>query len=164
MAMTPTVLPAPDKFEPSGVSKFVYLPACADIAAPTEAEITAGTDLSPAVSEWDGWTVEGDTIDAPDLATTFTSQVPGRTKSDNSSITFFMDRAGDDVRALLPRDTVGFIVKADTGLISGQPCDVFPVRVISLGKTTKIGDASTMPVMFAITQQPAEDAPLPAAV
>lgn len=162
MALTPTLLPKPDRFEPSGIGKFIYLPACADTSAPTSAEINAGTDLSPAVAEWDGWTVEGDTIDAPDLATTYTAQVPGRTKSDNSSITFYMDRAGDDVRSLLPRDTVGYIIKADTGLITGQPCDVFPVRVTSLGKTTKIGDVSQMPVMFAITDQPAEDSPLPA--
>lgn len=161
MALTPTALDRPDQFEPSGVSQFVYVPAISDITAPTATEINAGTDLSPAVVEWDGWTVEGDTIDAPILAETFTSQVPGRTKSDNSSITFGMSRTGDDARTLFPRDTVGYIIKADGGLVSGQPADVFPVRVTSLGKTTKVGDVSTLPVMFAITSQPAEDVTLP---
>lgn len=163
MPLTPTALSTSTRIEPSGIAKWVYLPAVANISAPTNTEVNAGTDLSGEAKEWDGWTVTGDTIDAEDLGTTFTAQVPGRTSADTSSITFYADKAGVDIRAVLPRGTEGYMLKADGGLDAGYKADVFPIRVTSVGKVTEIGSVNVVTVTFAITAEPAEDVDIPAA-
>lgn len=162
-ALSPTVLDSSVRIEPSGIAKWVFMPTAANYKSPTVAEIEAGTDISGEAKEWDGWTVTGDTIDAEDVGTTFTSQVPGRTSSDTSSITCYADKTGQDIRALLPRGTEGYIIKADGGLDSGSVMDVFPVRVTSVGKVTEIGSVNVCTITFAITAEPAEDVTIPTA-
>lgn len=162
-ALSPQVLESSTRIEPSGIAKWVYVPTMASYKAPTSTEIEAGTDVSGEAKEWNGWSVSGETIDAEDLGTTFTAQVPGRTSSDTSSITFYADKTGADVRALLPRGTEGFIIMAGGGLEVDSKMDVYPVRVTSVGKVYEIGSVNVCTITFAITAQPAEDVDIPAA-
>ena len=46
--------------------------------SPTRAELNAGTNLTPEVSSSGNWGIVSGAIDTPDLATTFTSQIPGQ--------------------------------------------------------------------------------------
>lgn len=162
--MPATPLPVTDRFFAADITKVYFLETIANVnMTPTRAEITAGTDLSDEIADWSGWSVTSGTIDTPDLGSRFTSQIGGRTSAPGSSITFYGDRGGDDVRQVLPRGTTGFIVIADGGDVATQPADVFPVTVLSVGKMRSVGDAAfQLTINFSITREPKEDATLPA--
>lgn len=132
--------------------------------AATRAEITAGTNLTGEIADISGFTVTGGDIPAPDLLSEFVSKVPGRTTAEDSSITFYADEAGDDVREVLPYKTVGYIVFMDGGDVPTQPMDVFPVRVRSVGKTRSVGEEhARIMIGFSITREPFIDVAIPAA-
>jgi hypothetical protein len=147
-----------------GVTKIYYLPSCANPAAPTRAEITAGTDLSNEVAAAAGWTLTGAEVATPDLGDDFDSKIPGKLSVDDSSLTFYADKAGADVRTVLPRTTTGFILIADGGDVAGNKADNFPIRVRSVGKVRNVegSAAKVLTVSFSVTDKPSEDVSIPA--
>jgi len=147
-----------------GITKCYFLPTIANYTSgPTRQELDAGTDLSGEIAEIEGWSVEGETIDTPDLATRYTSTIPGSINAEESSLTFYASSEGDDVRTLLPRDTEGYIVWLDGGDVENRKMDVYPVRVVSQSKARSLDDeAATITVTFAITAEPAENLTVPA--
>ncbi len=146
-----------------GVAKCYFVETIASKAAPTRIELDAGTDLSPQIMEIDGWLTESESVDTPNLKETFTSTIPGSTSVDDSSLTMYHDREGDDIRALLARDDEGFIVWFYGGDVSGRKMSVFPVRVASLGvNATTDDDPVTIEVNFNVTSEPAEYLAVPA--
>lgn len=146
-----------------GVTKVYFIPTIASgTLTPTRAEMTAGTDLSNEVADLDGWTVEGDEIETPDMASEFTGKIPGRTNAEDCSLTFYADKGGDDVRALLPRGTEGYIMWCDGGDVTGNLADVFPIRVRSNSAQRSIDDeAARRQVQFSVTRKPAESVVVP---
>lgn len=159
-AMTPAV-----RFFPTGTTKYLWLPAIvAATLIPTRAEINAGTDLSVDLAEVAGFTVSSDLIDTPDINKRFTSRIPGRITAEDSSLVFYADRVGDDVRALMPRDEEGFIVRMPGGDVPASMGSTFPVTVSSLSEAAGTDDeADRLTVSYAITAEPAEDWAIPAA-
>jgi hypothetical protein len=126
-------------------------------------ELDAATILTDEIADMAGWTVASGTIDTPDFGKRFVRQIGGRINVEASSLTFYADREGVDVRDVLPRDTVGFMIWQDGGDVPGQPMDVFPCRVDALGKVRSVSDqASQLTGNFSITQVPAEDVEIPA--
>lgn len=160
---TPAITASTRYFD-AGTTKCYFLPTVAAAnLTPTRAEMNAGTDLSPELADLAGWSVQAGLIDTPDLATTFTGNIPGRTSSPESSITFYASQNGVDVRALLPRGTTGYIMWCDGGDVGGNKADVFPVRVRAIPKMRSVGEESTrIEVQFAITRQPGENVTVPA--
>ncbi len=163
--MTTPALPASERFFAPEITKIYFLPTIADAGlAWTRTEADAGDDISGEVADISGWTVSGNMINTPDLGSRFNSQISGRTSADNSSITFYADKAGEDIRTVLQRGLRGFIVIMDGGDVAAQPSDVFPVEVTAVGKVRSVGDqAAQLTVTFAITAEPGEDIPVPAA-
>lgn len=161
--MAAPALAAATRYINPGVTKVYWVASISNKAAPTRAELNAGTDVTGHISENSGWKVESDQVDSPDMDTRFTSQIVGRTKAENSSITYYTDKSGADVRALQPRDTAGFIVWLDGGDVAGYLMDVFPVRVSSLGKerSAKGDNPATVEIAYAITSEPAVDVTVP---
>lgn len=161
-------MPAPNitassRYFNKGTSIVVFAATVAVKTAPTRSEINAGTDLSNEVSEVDGWVVEAEQIETPNLGETFTGSIPGSTSAEDSSLTLYASEDGSDARTLLPRGTTGYILWMDGGDTAGRKMDVFPVRVSSLGKPRTTDDeAATVAVNFAITSEPAEDVTIPA--
>lgn len=154
-----------NRYIPEGVSHFYFIPGATGIAsktAPTRTELNSGTDLTPEVAAAGDWEVVSAAVDTPDLATQFTSQIPGKITVSNSTLNMYADSASADVRTLLPRSTVGWIVKFPEGDVAGHKCDVFPVKVGSAGKPTAFGNPSTINVMFYVTSIPAENVTVPA--
>ncbi|MXM62159.1 hypothetical protein GR925_01505 [Streptomyces sp. HUCO-GS316] len=156
------------RFTRRGTTKFYFLK---DIAAtnlvPTRAELggTNGTDLSPAISDIEGFAVENTPIDTPDLATEFTGNIPGEDKADNSSLTFYEDKVSNDLEALLAKGTEGYVVILRKGDIPGsKSMDIFPVRVGSRSSTyTTAAEPAKFKVSFNVTDKPIQDAAVPAA-
>lgn len=154
------------RYFPTGTTRYIWVPTIvATTKIPTRAEINAGTDLSTDLAEVSGWTVSSDLIDTPDINKRFTSRIPGRITAEDSSLTFYEDKVGDDVRALLPRDTAGYVVRMGGGDVTLSLMDIFPVTVSSLSKNEGTDDeAARLTVEFAITSEPVEDVPIPAQV
>ena len=160
--MAATAINATSRFFQPEVSKVYYVPTIADTAAPTRIEIDAGDDLTAEIADISGFNLTSNFIDTPDLAHRFVSQIPGSIKADSSSITFYGDKTGDDVRTTLPRETVGFLVFMDTGDVATQPMDVFPIEVASVGKLRRTSDnAYQLTIGFAITGIPSENVAIP---
>lgn len=161
MAATP--IASTTRYTNPGVTKIYFCTTISNKAAPTRSELNAGTDLSGEVNAISGFTTTGDDVETPDMNSTFTSKIPGRTSADDSSITFYADVTGADARALLPRGTNGYIVIMDGGDVVGSLMDVYPIRVKSQGKprSTDGKDPATVEIQMSITAEPAENVEIP---
>lgn len=160
MAITPVQPAAITRFFAVGISDVLFCLSIANPAAPTFAELDAGTDLGRDLADWAGWSVSTAFIDTPDLKSRFVSQLPGRITAEASSLTFYQDKLQIDLREVLPRDTAGYIVIADGGLATGVG-DVYPVTVAANPKVRSLSDAAKIRVDFAITAEPRENVTLP---
>lgn len=162
MPITPNLPAAITRFFGVGTSQVLFCPSIANKAAPTFAELDAGTELTRDIGDLSGWSTASAFIDVPDLKTRFVGKIPGRISADDSSFTFYADEdsGAGDARVLLPRDTEGYIVIADGGLASGKG-DVFHVKVGSSTPVRSLDDAVKIMCNFAILDEPAEGVTLP---
>src|SRR5215216_1591081 len=146
-----------------GVTRVVYALTVSNYNSPTRAEINAGTDLSTEVAEISGFQVNAGFIDTPDLATSFTAKIAGRTSADDSSVTMYASVNSVDVRGVLPRGTTGFFMWFDEGDVPGRKFDIYPITVGSVAKERSTGDdPARLVVQVAITRVPAENVTVPA--
>ena len=159
-------LPKSTRYANFDLTLIHFLPTIASTTgAATRAEITAGTNLTGEISDVSGFTVTGSDLDTPDLLSEFISKIPGRTSSEDSSLTFYADELGTDARSVLPYKTAGYIVIMHGGDVPTKKMDVYPVRVRSLGVPVSVGDTvATVMVGFSITREPMLGATIPAAV
>ena len=157
----------PVKFFAVGTTKILFCATIANKNSPTRAELTAGIPLCEPdrddVSAINGWTVTSNLLDAPSYGTRFTSKIAGRTEVSASSLTFYQDVTGADVREVLPRDTSGYVVIMWGGDVPSSKMDVFPVTVSSVGKSGPDNAAADLTIDFAVTSIPAEDVTIPTA-
>lgn len=108
----------------------------ANIAAPTAAEIAAGTDLSSFVISLNA-SSQGNTLPTPDFSTLFETSIPG-TVSAQFSADFYRDDATDTAWDTLPRGTTGWFVLSRFGgsgtanlPIAADEVEVWPATVTS---------------------------------
>jgi hypothetical protein len=161
--MPATPLNTAERFSALSGLEVVFVPTIASTSgAATRAEINAGTDLTSEIMEWEGFTTTTETIDTPDL-TRFVGKIPGRITAEDSSITMYADRGGDDVRDVLPRDTIGYLLWMDSGDTPSAKMDVYPVQVNSLSKVRSMDNATVLNVSVSMTRIPWEDIVIPAA-
>lgn len=146
-----------------GTTVVNWVPSISNKNAPTRGELNAGTNLAGENAASDGWSTSTDMAETPDMASRFTSKIPGRISADDSSLTMYADLGGTDARTLMPVDANGFIVWMDGGDVAGRKMDVYPVRVASHSKARSVDgtDAATIEISFAITSQPAENITIP---
>jgi len=159
---------AQQRFMRRGITKILWLKkVAAETRIPTRAELSApnSTDLTEAMSDVDGWSLTNESIETPDMASTFSSSIPGNDKADNSSITFYEDQLSDAVETLLPKGAVGYVVFLRKGDIPGsKSLDSFPVQVASRTPQYNAGnEAAKFQAVFSITSPPTLDAAVPAA-
>jgi hypothetical protein len=160
MAATP-ISPS-TRYYPPGTRQVYWVPAIADISAPTRAELDSGTDLTGEISAMAGFAVSSATVSVPDLGTRFAPDIPGQITAQSSSITMYASEDSRDVRELLPRDTAGFVAVLWEGDTAGRLMDVFPVTVTSSPKDVTTTNAGTLTVDFAVTAVPIENVVIPA--
>lgn len=159
---TPALSTSTRYFDPE-VTVVYYVPTIANKSAPTRTEMDAGTDLTAEIADLSGWVVAGEALPTPDMGSKFTSSIDGRIQAEDSSLTFYADKTGVDVRAVLPRGTNGFILWLDGGDVAGNLMDVFPVRVLANGKLRNLSnEAAKIQVQFTVTSTPVENATVPA--
>lgn len=151
----PTPLTKTQRHIPQGTSKYYWLPVvAAPTLAATRAEIDGGTDLTPEMAAVTGFSTTGAVVDTPDAASRFVSRVPGLITPDDSSISFYGSRDGEDAGTFFTRDQTGFILFADGGDVPTQPAEIFPVTVTSVSRARDLTAARLVMVAFAITAEP----------
>lgn len=162
--MPPTKMTATQRFFRPEVTKVYWVVTIATYTAPTRTEINAGVDLSDEVAEIGGFQTVSASLETPDLASRFTSKIPGRITADDSSINFYASSTGfNDARSVLPRDTSGHIIIMDAGDVTTTGrMDVYPCKVASHLKLRDIENPAMTQAQFTITRQPAEDKVIPA--
>lgn len=160
--MPATALNAAERFSALNGLEIVFIPVIAAYpAAPTRVEINAGTDLSTEVMEWSGFTTTSETIETPDL-TRFVGKIAGRVSAEDSSLSIYADRGGEDVRAVLPRDTLGYLAFMDSGDTPTEKMDVYPIQVLSCEKVRSMDAATLLRVDCSMTRIPTYDLTIPA--
>src|SRR5215468_8682616 len=130
---------ASSRYIPEGVTKYYFVTSIANYNSPTRAELNAG----------------------PDLATLFTAQIAGKVTVDGPTIDMYADGTSTDVRTLLPRGTVGNIVKFPEGDVTGRKLDVIPVKALAQAKPTALTNPSVIQLQCAVTKRPAENVTVP---
>jgi hypothetical protein len=152
---------ASDRFIPEGATMFYWVVSMANYLSPSRGELNAGTNLTPEVSSSGNWGIVSNAIDTPDLATTFTSQIPGKITMDGSTLNMYSDVAQADARTLMPRNSVGFVVKFPGGDVTGRKMSVFPVKVGSAAEPTAFGAPTELNFSYYVTKIPAENITVP---
>lgn len=136
----------------------------ASISAPTAAEITAATDLTPFVISLNA-SSRGNTVPTPSFDTLFETTTTG-TSAATFDADFYRDDEDDDAWELLPRGTRGFFIisrfggaGADQKPIAADIVEVWPVSVTSRTMANMSNNTvQTFTVSCAVNIEPAEDA------
>lgn len=144
------------------VSDTYWVLTIANIASPTRAELNAGTNLANEIASIEGFTVESALLDAPDQGRKFVGQVSHRVTAATSSLSCYASSNSIDVRGLIHRDDVGYLVFLDEGDVAGRKMDVFPVKCSSVSKPRDNEAVPIITVAFAITSTPQVDVTIPA--
>jgi len=148
------------RFFRRGKSQVVFAPTVASITAPTVGNITGGTNLSGSVNDIAGFSFANQPIETPDLASPFTSKIPGSDQADDCTINYYLDSVTNPLHTTLAKDTIGYIILADYKILgtwaSGDRVDVWPVQVGSNAKQYSVGDDPALSqVTFTVTGTPA---------
>jgi hypothetical protein len=147
------------KFFRRGVSLVRFLPAVANPAAPSGAEISAGTVLTAAISAISGFQLSNSPIPVPDLATVFTAQINGEDTVADSTLTLNDDDTTTAIRTALAKGTSGFILLQPYGAAAGKRCEVWPVKVTGYNDEWSVDNTNAKSVVgFAITGVPTQNA------
>jgi len=151
------------KFSRKGVTVVKFLDTVA-AGVPTRTELDGGTDVTQRIAAIDGFSLENQEIETPNLADTFDSKIPGSDQAADSSITFYEDDTTSTLEADLAKGTVGWIVILAKGDVpAGKGMDIFPVRVASNSRAYTVdNEAAKFTVKFSITDRPTLDAAVPA--
>lgn len=147
------------KFFRRGVSLIRFLPAVANQAAPSTAEISAGTVLTASVGGISGFQLSNSPIQVPDLATVFTAQINGEDTVADSSLTLNDDDATSAIRTALAKGTSGFILLQPYGAAATKRCEVWPVKVTGYNDEWTVDNSNAKSMVgFAITAVPTQNA------
>lgn len=145
-----------------GKSRFFFVPTIASgTKAPTAAEVTAGTETTAQVNDVAGFSFQSSRIQTPDMATPFSSNIPGPDTVDDSSLTFYLDSTTNTLRTTLAKGVVGYIMIADFkvgAIVAADKVDVWPIEVAGVPKQYSMGDDPALWIAnFSMTSAPALD-------
>ena len=153
------------RFNRKGVTKILFATSIASTTyMPTLVEITGATDYSGKIAAVDGFSLENQEIETPDMASTFVAKIPGDDQAADSSLTFYEDDTLDTIETDLAKGTTGFVIICRKGkAASTKGMDVYPVRVASSSPAISAdNEAAKIMVKFSITDRPLLNATVPA--
>lgn len=115
-----------------------FCPAVADLAAPSRAELDAGTIVmapglttDEGISDIEGWSLENTPIEVPDGNNRYVSTIEGRDTTAASALTFYRGSADGDeaIWIALAKGTVGVLVLKWQGDVEAAEAQCWPVKV-----------------------------------
>jgi len=135
--------------------------APADPAAPTQAEITAGTDIVTGASadgevlaDLDGWSTSTSDISVPDAGSLNTGTIKGDRALGQASLTYYLDTDSLTIHNLLAEDEEATVVLMPFGEGAGEVCTVVNVRVNQNEPDYQVGNnGATFTVTFSKSLQ-----------
>jgi hypothetical protein len=145
-----------------GLTTVWFVTTISNQAAPTAAEVTAGTKISQ-VLRADGienFNPTGNKVDTTSLESTFETSVPGRTGFGDAALVLKDQGSTDTVRtALGTPNTNGFVVMrfavaTATAATAAQKVDVYPVQLGQMGKIVEQGSVVRYRVPCSVTGTP----------
>lgn len=151
------------RFFRRGKSKIYIVPLVAGVS-PTNAELTAGTDVSGDVAAISGFGLTNAPITTPDLGTAFNSQIEGEDTAEDCSLTFYDDDGVGVLRDLLAKGTECAVVLMPYGKIVGKRCEVWRVKSTGFNDQWAMdATAAQAVVTFAVQETPSQDSVIPTA-
>ncbi|MET9436870.1 hypothetical protein [Streptomyces sp. NPDC006551] len=153
------------RFSRKGVTKILFAETIASTAyIPTRAELNGATKLTKQIAAVEGFALENQEIETPDLESTFTSKIPGDDSAADSSLTFYEDDTSSTLEETLAKGTTGYVIILRKGDIpASKSMDVYPVRVASKSAAITVDNESAKwTARFSITDTPALDVAVPA--
>lgn len=146
-----------------GKSKVLFVPTIVTKAAPSRAELTAGTPLTPQVADMADFQFSNSPIATPDMDSTFTTTIPGEDTTGTPTLTFYDDDAASTIRTALAKGTKGYIVLLPYGDVPTKRAEVWPVESTGVNDEWSAGnDPARYAVAFGVTGVPAQNAVVPA--
>lgn len=143
--------------------KLLLCPTIANRAAPTRAELTGGTDLTPDLYDLGGFILSPADADASDFSSAVEKTVPGLESLEASTLTFHDDDTTTTIRTAVAKGTNGFIVRMPYGDTPTKRCEVWPVRSKGPNDEWNRGsETAKYPVGFSVTDTPTLNAVIPA--
>lgn len=150
------------RFMQKGLTRFYLVPTIANQTTllPTVAEVAAGTRIDTQLAEVSGFSFANETIETPDMSSTFDKSIPGGDKADASSLTNYELKTSDTIKTALAKGTNAYIVIFPYGTAGATPaiadkCDVWPVTIASRVRAYSAGnEASKYTASFAMTAEP----------
>lgn len=119
-----------------GRTRVYWVTTIANQSAPTTTELNAGIDLTSTLTAdgLSGLQPETAAVDTSSLASTFTSNVNGRTSFGNTRLRLKKQSGTDTIFTTLTRDTAGFLVvrrsvTQSTAWASTQGVEVYPALI-----------------------------------
>ena len=149
------------RFFRRGKSRLVFVATLAAPATPTALEVSGGTNLTTAVAAIDGLRFSNSPIPTPDLASTFTSTIPGEDTTETPSITFYDDdvnNASNAIRVALAKGATGYLIYQPYGNTTGRRQEVWPVTVAGQNDEVSVGnEPARYVVQLAVTGTPTQN-------
>ncbi|MFH8813126.1 hypothetical protein ACH4GZ_39005 [Streptomyces hygroscopicus] len=152
------------RFNRKGTTKILFADTIASTTyLPTAAELAGATDYTKQIAAVEGFSIENQEIETPDMDSTFVAKIPGDDQAADSSLTFYEDDTTDTIETDLAKGTIGFVIicrKGKTAAAKGM--DVYPVRVASnSAEITADNEAAKLMVKFSIIDRPLLNATVP---
>lgn len=154
------------RFIPDGTLKIRIVAAIASIAAPTAAEVAAGTDATPFLRSL-STPLEGSIVPIPDVSSKYNKTTSGTYGGQEVTAEFYRDSvfANDTLWTLLVRGLATHIVIARRGgtgtggaIVATDRVDVWPVEVVTRNPSDYARNEPTgFTVTFAVPTEPTED-------
>jgi hypothetical protein len=148
-----------------GQTRWYWLTAIANTAAPTAAEINAGIALAGRIADVGGFMYKNKPIETPDLASSFVSTIGGEDTAEASGLTFYDDTASMALWNAFAINTAGYMVINPYARVGGTKCRVW--QVVSLGPNDEYKTdptAAKFLVDYSVATRPNLDAAFPSGV
>jgi hypothetical protein len=126
------------KYAPAGKTEVHWVTTIANVAAPTIAELNAGTDLTSFVRAVPTLPRGLNTVDVATLDSKYEKRQVGTRGGDELTVEILRDDGTDTAYTTLTEDTAGFLVIARKGLATagtfaaGDEVDVYPATIGSV--------------------------------
>lgn len=155
---TPTVAPDIQTEVPAGKISYIWVPTVVDVANPTAAEMSAGTDYKKWVTASQGFTPTTNTVDVPKASTRLTGNVPGMITMGTGTLTFILSKTpgGADARTVFndgtdgSTQTSGYLYVALEGIVTSGKMYGYAATVTQARPGAALDAFKQMDVVFSL--------------
>jgi hypothetical protein len=116
--------------------------------------------MTALIADMQGFSFSNSPIATPDLATTFTTNIPGEDTAADSSLIFYEDKTTNTMQTTLAKGVAGYVVIFFSGTAGANPAvgdkgEVWPVQSTGPYREYSMGnDPARWGVKFAMTAAP----------